>query len=157
MTTATKARPATDACLCGISPPRDCEKHGAALRAADRRNAIHDNHPVNGRVQVDPARDDCTIPEKILLAAAALEAEQISPFSAEALIVAAWKMFPRVFGLRGFADLHPDSNKVMTSVMGEKGLVRRGYLAKMGKKLYMLTREGRQRVRRLAQRAEEGA
>ena len=33
--------------------------------------------------------------------------------------------------------------------MGEKGLARRGWLNKVGQKLYALTREGRQMVRRL--------
>src|SRR5262249_52781898 len=38
--------------------------------------------------------------------------------------------------------------------MGEKGLARRGWLAKMGQKLYSLTREGRHVVRRLLQDGE---
>src|SRR5262249_53592713 len=53
------------------------------------------------------------------------------------------------FGLKGFAEQYPDSNKVLSSIMGEKGLARRGWLVKMGQKLYSLTREGRQVVRRL--------
>jgi hypothetical protein len=92
---------------------------------------------------------ECTVPEKILLAAHDLEEQGQSPFSAEALIVASWQKFPRTFGLKGYADQYPDSNKVLTSIMGEKGLARRGWLAKMGQKLYSLTREGRQAVRRL--------
>jgi hypothetical protein len=94
---------------------------------------------------------ECTVPEKILLAAFALEEAGQSPFSAEALIVSAWQKYPGSFGLKGFADQYPDSNKVLTSIMGEKGLARRGWLAKMGQKLYSLTREGRQVVRRLQQ------
>lgn len=94
---------------------------------------------------------ECTVPEKILLAAFALEEAGQTPFSAEALIVSAWQKYPRSFGLKGFADQYPDSNKVLTSIMGEKGLARRGWLAKMGQKLYSLTREGRQVVRRLQQ------
>src|SRR5208283_902556 len=94
---------------------------------------------------------ECTVPEKILLAAWQLEEQGQSPFSAEALIVAAWQKFPRAFGLKGYADQYPDSNKVLTSIMGEKGLARRGWLAKMGQKLYTLTREGKQTVRRLMQ------
>lgn len=92
---------------------------------------------------------ECTVPEKILLAAWELEEQGQSPFSAEALIVAAWQKFPRAFGLKGYADQYPDSNKVLTSIMGEKGLARRGWLVKMGQKLYALTREGRTVVRRL--------
>ncbi len=92
---------------------------------------------------------DCTVPEKILLAAFQLEEAGQSPFSAETLIVSVWQQFPRTFGLKGYADQYPDSNKVLSSLMGEKGLARRGWLNKMGQKLYALTREGRQLVRRL--------
>jgi hypothetical protein len=95
--------------------------------------------------------EECTVPEKILLAAAQLEEMGQSPFSAEALTVAVWQKYPKSFGLKGFADQHPDSNKVLTSIMGEKGIVRKGWLAKMGQKLYSLTRDGRQVVRRLQQ------
>jgi DNA-binding PadR family transcriptional regulator len=92
---------------------------------------------------------ECTVPEKILLAAQHLEEQGQSPFSAEALIVAAWQQYPRTFGLKGYADQYPDSNKVLSSIMGVRGLAGRGWLAKVGQKLYTLTREGRQAVRRL--------
>jgi hypothetical protein len=39
--------------------------------------------------------------------------------------------------------------------MGEKGLARRGWLVKMGQKMYALTREGRQVVRRVMLQEEE--
>lgn len=97
---------------------------------------------------------ECTVPEKILLAAHQLEEQGQSPFSAETLVVAAWSKFPRTFGLKGYSDQYPDSNKILTSIMGEKGLARRGWLAKMGQKLYSLTRDGRQVVRRLMQEDE---
>src|SRR5205807_468685 len=98
-----------------------------------------------------------TVPEKILLAADKLEKAGQSPFSAESLIVAAWQQSPRTFGLKGYADQYPDSNKVLSSIMGEKGLARRGWLVKMGQKLYALTREGRQVVRRVLQQEDEPA
>src|SRR5467141_1793873 len=100
---------------------------------------------------------ECNVPEKIILAASQLEDEGQSPFSAEALIVGAWQKFPKTFGLKGYADQYPDSNKILTSIMGEKGLARRGWLAKMGQKLYTLTREGRNVVRRVMQQEEEAA
>ena len=90
-----------------------------------------------------------TVPEMILLAAWDLEQQGQSPFSAEALIVTAWQKFPRAFGLKGYADQYPDSNKVLASIMGTKGLTRRALLVKMGQKLYALTREGRVIVRSL--------
>jgi len=99
---------------------------------------------------------ECTVPEKILLAANVLEQQGQSPFSAEALVVASWQKFPRTFGLKGYSDLYPDSNKILTSIMGEKGLARRGWLAKMGQKLYSLTREGRQAVRHLQDGEDSG-
>jgi hypothetical protein len=86
---------------------------------------------------------ECTVPEMILLAAWDLEQQGQSPFSAEALIVTSWQKFPRAFGLKGYADQYPDSNKVLASIMGTKGLTRRSLLVKMGQKLYALTREGR--------------
>ncbi len=97
---------------------------------------------------------DCTLPEKILLAAAHLEDMGQSPFSAEALIVGAWQKYPRAFGLKGFEEQYPDSNKVLAGIMGEKGLPRRGWLTKVGQKLYSLTRDGRQVVRKLQQGEE---
>src|SRR6516162_10089950 len=97
---------------------------------------------------------ECTVPEKILLAASELEEKGESPFSAEALIVASWQKFPRAFGLKGFSDQYPDSNKVLASIMGEKGLARRGWLVKMGQKLYALTNAGRQAVERILEGGE---
>lgn len=99
--------------------------------------------------------NEFTVPEKILLAAEQLEKVGQSPFSAEALIVAVWQQFPRTFGLKGYAEQYPDSNKVLTSIMGVKGLARRGWLIKMGQKLYALTREGRSIVRRIMQQEDE--
>jgi hypothetical protein len=98
---------------------------------------------------------ECTLPEKILLAAFQLEEKGESPFSAEALIVTAWQKYPRTFGLKGYAEQYPDANKVLATIMGEKGLARRGWLIKMGQKLYAMTRDGRQVVRRLMQDEDE--
>lgn len=94
---------------------------------------------------------DCTLPEKILLAAAHLEDHGQATFSAESLIVSAWQKYPRTFGLKGFEEQYPDSNKVLAGIMGEKGLPRRGWMVKVGQKLYSLTRDGRQVVRKLQQ------
>src|SRR5437870_12277671 len=102
-----------------------------------------------------PNVDDFTVPEKILLAAENLEKQGQSPFTAEMLIVASWQKFPGTFGLKGFTDKYPDSNKILSSIMGEKGLARRGWLVKMGQKLYAMTREGRNVVRRVLMQEEE--
>src|SRR5947207_5133525 len=99
--------------------------------------------------------EEFTVPEKILLAADVLDKEGQSPFSAEALIVVSWQKFPKTFGLKGYADQYPDSNKILSSIMGEKGLARRGWLVKMGQKLYALTRDGRQVIRKVMLQDEE--
>ena len=104
-----------------------------------------------------PNVDDFTVPEKILLAAETLEKGGQSPFTAEMLIVASWQRFPATFGLKGFTEKYPDSNKILSSIMGEKGLARRGWLVKMGQKLYAMTREGRNVVRRVMMEEEEPA
>ncbi len=104
-----------------------------------------------------PNVDDFTVPEKILLAAEVLEKQGQSPFTAEMLIVASWQKFPSTFGLKSFTEKYPDSNKILSSIMGEKGLARRGWLVKMGQKLYAMTREGRNVVRRVMQQEEEMA
>ena len=92
---------------------------------------------------------EMTVPQKILLAASRLEDKGDTPFSAEALIVGSWQANPRTFGLKGVAELYPDSNRVLACIMGEKGLARRGWLLKVGKKLYSLSRQGRDEVARL--------
>lgn len=92
---------------------------------------------------------ELTVSQKILLAAHRLEEQGNTPFSAEALIVASWQDSPRTFGLKGFAEQHPDSNKVLSCIMGERGLARRGWLVKMGQKLYALSRQGKEEARRV--------
>jgi hypothetical protein len=83
------------------------------------------------------------------MAAHRLEDLGNSPFSAEALIVAVWQDHPHTFGLKGFDAQFPDSNRVLACIMGEKGLARRGWLTKMGQKLYALSEDGKSEVERL--------
>ncbi|GBD37478.1 hypothetical protein HRbin36_02612 [bacterium HR36] len=103
-------------------------------------------------VRTVPNRTDLTLPEMILLAAWKLEQQGHSPFSAEDLIVAAWKEFPKAFGLRGYSEQYPDANRVLSAIMGERGLAKRGWLAKVGQKLYSVSRDGQ----RIAKRILEG-
>jgi hypothetical protein len=89
-----------------------------------------------------------TIAQQVLLAAQQLELEGSRPFTAEALIVTAWRGNPTAFGLRGYADQFPDSNRVLSVIMGERGLTRQGLLEKVGVKLYTLTDRGRKALTR---------
>ena len=88
-----------------------------------------------------------TVADKLLVAAFELERNGSRPFSAEDLVVAAWKRFPATFGLIGYLDdtgrlKYPDSNRVFAEVMGSKPLRKRGLLKKVGKKRYQLTESG---------------
>ena len=60
------------------------------------------------------------------------------PFCLERLVVAAWQEDSRRFGLRGYESVYPDANAVVVAVSGKYGLVARGYLVKVGPKLYRL-------------------
>jgi hypothetical protein len=85
--------------------------------------------------------DRLTVPEKLLLAA--LEARKQSPtFSAEDLVVTAWRMYPDTFGLSGYGDQFPDSNRVLTNIMGTKGMRGKGWLRKVGEKQYRVSSAG---------------
>lgn len=100
---------------------------------------------------------ELTVSQKILLAADSLENQGHSPFSAEALIVASWQESPLTFGLKGFVELYPDSNRVLACIMGERGLARRGWLEKRGQKLYSLSRQGRDEAKRIREGGDDNA
>jgi hypothetical protein len=99
-----------------------------------------------------------TVAEQVLLAARHLEDDGQTPFTAESLIVAAWQINPTAFGLKGYAERFPDSNKVLSVIMGERGLARQGLLDKVGVKQYSLTERGRKMITKGKRglRAEEG-
>lgn len=85
--------------------------------------------------------DRLTVPEKLLIAA--LEARKRSAtFTAEDLVVEAWRLYPDTFGLSGYSDKYPDSNRVLTNIMGTKGMRGKGWLRKVGEKQYRLTSAG---------------
>jgi len=98
-----------------------------------------------------------TTVEKILLAAHNLEENGRSPFSAEELVVKAWEDDKSLFGLQGYADQYPDSNRILTNIMGDKGLKGRGWVEKVGEKLYKLTASGTSIARSLADSAQTPA
>jgi hypothetical protein len=100
-------------------------------------------------VNVVVAEPELTVSQKILLAAHRLEEKGTKPFTAEALIVASWMDSPRTFGLKGFVELYPDANKVLTCLMGARGLASRGWVVKLGPKLYVLSTQGKEEARRV--------
>jgi hypothetical protein len=95
-----------------------------------------------------------TVVEKLIISAYALEIDGKKPFTAEDLVVMAWKKYSDTFGLHGYTDdegrpRFPDSNRVFAEIMGSKPIRKRGYLIKVGKKLYQLTEAGQAEAARI--------
>ena len=86
-------------------------------------------------------KNDYSIPEKLLIAAIQAR-EKNKTFTAEDLVVEAWSLYPDTFGLAGYSDRYPDSNRVLTNIMGTKGMRGKGWLRKVGEKQYRLTSKG---------------
>jgi hypothetical protein len=103
---------------------------------------------------VTAATGTLTVHEKLLLAAAGLAEDGAQTFTAEDLVVAAWRLDPETFGLSGHLDengrpAYPNSNRVFVEIMGSKPIRKQGLLAKAGTKTFRLTESGRQRVEAL--------
>lgn len=75
-------------------------------------------------------------------------------FTMEELAVAAWRLDSAAFGLRGFEEQHPDSERLHRELdsrgKGQKGLVDQGLLTKVRARVYRLTVKGLQRASALA-------
>jgi hypothetical protein len=105
------------------------------------------------RMTNSTGREELTVAARILLAAKAL-ADTQNDFSAEDLVVRAWELFPDQFGLQGFANKYPDSNRVFTKIMGaESALRKNGWLRKIGEKKYQLTPAGSLKAEQIAGRS----
>jgi len=86
--------------------------------------------------------------ERLLCVALALSDSGKPQFVAEQLVVSAWEHYPNEFGLDGWTHTHPDSNRVLSPLMGERGLVKRGWFRRVCDKTYELTEAGRREAMR---------
>jgi hypothetical protein len=103
-----------------------------------------------------------SVVDKLVRAALDLERAGHRPFTAEDLVVSAWKAYPDTFGLPGHTGqrgerLYPDSNRVFAEIMGSKPIRQKGWLMKVGNKLYQLTEAGRQHGASLSGSESTGA
>ena len=85
---------------------------------------------------------ELTIPEKILVAAFEKWPDKDHIFTEAEITIAAWEKYPETFGLRGYAKLHPDSRRVLSNIMGEKGLRGKRWITPLGDTRYSLTQSG---------------
>jgi hypothetical protein len=93
--------------------------------------------------------------DKLLLSALKLEEQGERPFSAEQLVVEAWRQFEDAFALQGYPQ-YPDSNRVYSLIMGSKPLRNRGWLRKVGTKMYQLSEAGLIAARNLQDKPDSG-
>lgn len=93
---------------------------------------------------VRPASD---LKTKVLLAAYACSSGTLeNAFTFEQLLVKAWEMDPVSWGLRGFEQDHPDSERIHRELDSRgkknKGMVDMGFLDKVQARVYRLTLKG---------------
>ena len=70
--------------------------------------------------------------------------------------MSAWRLYPDTFGLSGYAEQYPDSNRVLTNIMGTKGMRGKGWLRKVGEKQYRLSSAGLAYAEALVQKSGDG-
>lgn len=79
--------------------------------------------------------------ESVYRAACEAASEQLGGdglVTSEEIVLAAWRRYPKYFGLRGYEETHPDSHRVLCYLMGKKGLVGIGKIRKVGAALYRI-------------------
>lgn len=85
-----------------------------------------------------PATRQSTVGELLLEVARSLPGD----FTYEQLVVAAWNAHPKVFGLRGYENQFPSTNKVSAALYGARGLTGRGLIEPEGDRFFRCTRRG---------------
>lgn len=81
--------------------------------------------------------------EKVLMAAMRLcDGDSSRTFTAEELAVAAWMDDKASFGLRGYENEYPDSNKLFKSIDSKGGLVAKGLIVKVGDRTFQVSGGG---------------
>jgi hypothetical protein len=85
--------------------------------------------------------------QHVLLAAVECSSGDIKKkFTMEDLIVCAWRKDKHTWGLRGYEDEFPDSDKLQKEIgrrgVGQPGMVDLGLLQRVGKRIYRLTPAG---------------
>lgn len=64
-------------------------------------------------------------------------------FTPSDLAVAAWRLWPKRFGMKGYEKYHPDLNAVLTYLVGKRGMVASGRLRRVEPGRYAVTPLGR--------------
>src|SRR5918994_372699 len=102
-------------------------------------------------VAVQKEQKRSTAAQVILLAADDLATAGTKEFSEWELTVAAWRLDPARFGLRGYEQKYPDHKRVMSEIMGSKpsNPIQLRHMEKVRPSTYRLTALGRSEATRL--------
>ena len=86
-----------------------------------------------------------SIPQRELVALALVElwTAKMGPVAEEDLVVQAWKMDPKGFGMGTKWTLYPSDKRVLSKICGDDGIIARGWATRVGVKLYVPTDLGR--------------
>ena len=94
---------------------------------------------------IKPNSKKMSIPDRIILVAGTMPSE----FAAGYLVEKVWLEYPLDFCLEGCSKSYPDSNKVLSALLGTKGMVAKGWLMRVRPKTYAVTALGRRRIAQL--------
>lgn len=80
---------------------------------------------------------------------------RLGPLDESALVLAAWRASPGLFGLPGHEWEYPDAGAVRTRIGGASGCVHRGWVERREDGRYAVTRAGRRGLAEAIERAAE--
>lgn len=90
-----------------------------------------------------PALHPETVRGRIVAAVALCESRRgASPITTADVVLRAWRMWPEVFGLRGYERSHPDANRVAAKLSGRGGVIDDGWISRPAPGILALTNRG---------------
>lgn len=94
--------------------------------------------------------NELTLNDRILLSALEISSGDLNKlFTVEELLVKTWESNKQAFGLRGYEESHPDSNKIFTKIDGKDGLVAKGLFTAKGERILSFNELGLSQALRL--------
>lgn len=76
-----------------------------------------------------------------------------TPLAVAEIVLLAWRMNPEMFGLKGYEEKHPDTNKVLAKLSGKGNLSAWGWMERTAPAVWRVTEKGWSEAQRLAKRA----
>lgn len=100
-----------------------------------------------------PSRAKITLTVRQTILVAVWRHRAMHPTPAVEVVLLAWRMNPRMFGMKGYEEKHPDTNKVLAKLSGKGNLSAWGWMERTGIGVWRVTEKGWAEAQRLAKRA----